>query len=146
MPATPNFAGFQEAQARLREQFGHDITFLTEGVDTYPPGTELDPESGEPFDPSIEPTATSDVATVVHCSVVSRPMGLSRSGVDDSVKREAIGWVEEGGVVLIVDIEDWADVRDADSFEYADETYSIRQTEHDYLGEAERYLIFGSQQ
>lgn len=145
MATTPDFAGFTEAQERLRAAFGHAIVFTIPGAVVWPPGTALDPESGTPFDPSVAPESTGETTTTVTVSVVDRPMGLSRRGIDDSVERKAIGWVEEGGVVLIVNTEDWPLIRDAESFVYADSTYAIRQIEHDFLGAAERYLIYGSQ-
>ena len=145
MTISPSFAGFADAQARLREQFGHDLTFYTAGVPTWPPGVALDPETGTPYDPTIDPVDTGEAQAIVRVSVVSRPLGLSRTGVSDSSERKAIGWVEEGGVVLIVDPDDWDQVENATEFTYADERYAVRQTDHDYLGPVERYLIYGSQ-
>lgn len=147
MAVTPDFEGFAAAQRRLRESFGHDLRFYSPGEDpSWPPGTQLDPETDLPYDPTIEPvTGGDEVITTVRCSVVSRPMGLSKSGVDGDAKLKALGWVEEGGIVIIVDIEDWEYVRDATKVEYADETYAIRMRDHDYLGAAERYLLWAKQ-
>lgn len=147
MSASPNFEGFADAQARLRENFGHDLSFFIPALATWPAGVELDPETGEPYDPTIEPETGGDFAAVtVKAAVVSRPMGLSRRGIDDSTKRTAIGWMEEGGIVLIVDADDWSLIEDATEVEYADERYTIRQTDHDYLGPVDRYLLYAAQQ
>lgn len=148
-PMAPDFAGFAAAQGRLREHFGHDITFYLPGdAPTYPPGTKVDPESGEPYDPTIEPsTGGEEVETVVRCNVVARPMGLSQRGISPDTERAAIGWVEEGGVVLIIDTEDKAALVDPDAvgFDYAGERYEVRQRDDDFLGPVQRYLIWGKQ-
>lgn len=146
MSVTPDFEGFADAQDRLRENFGHDLTFYIPQDETYPAGTALDPETGKPYDPTIEPESGGDFATVVvRCSVVSRPMGLSRRGTEDDVTLQAIGWVEDGGIVLICSAEDFGEISDATEVEYADERYVIRQTDHDYLGPVDRFVIYARQ-
>lgn len=147
MTIAPNFNAFRDAQRRLRENFGRPITFYAPGTAAaWASGTQLDPETGLPFDPTIDPESGGDeVTTVVSCNVVSRPMGLSQRGIDDSTKQKAIGFMEQGGIVVIVDIEDWHLVSSATELDYADERYKVTQTDHDYLGPVERYLIWARQ-
>lgn len=141
MDIEPDFDGFATAQATLREKFGRDLRFYTPEETTYPEGTPLDPESGRPYDPTILPTASGYVATDVRVSVVNRPV----QGTNDTMKRKAIGWLESGGIVLIVDPADWASIETATEVEYADERYVIRQSDHDYFGPVDRYLLYCEQ-
>lgn len=140
---TPNFDGFREAQKRLRQSFGHDVVWISYAAATYPPGTELNPETGEPYDPEVVPTSGGELRTTVRCSIVSRQ--VSGSPPKDQVTKKAIGWMEMGGVVAIVDIEDYHLVRDAVEFEYAGDRYTIRDDTHDYLGPVDRWLFWGVQ-
>lgn len=146
MSVSPDFEGFAEAQVTLREKFGRDIHFYTPIETTYASGVTLDPASGEPYDPTAVPTASGFVTADVTCSVVNRPMGLSRNGISDTVSRRAIGWLEAGGIVLIVRTEtDYLTIEDATEFDYGDERYAVRQTDHDFMGPVGRYLIYGAQ-
>lgn len=139
---SPDFDGFRDAQVTLREKFGRDILFSTPQEESFASGVQLDPETGRPYDPTIAPTASGWTTVSVQCNVVSRPI---KGALAPENQQIALGWLESGGVVLIVGIEDWHLVRYATRFEYADETYEVRQTEHDYLGDYDRYLIWGRQ-
>lgn len=146
MPAQPNpdFEGFADAQVRLRQQFGQDVIFYSGGSASYASGVSLN-DDGVPFDPSIKPIASGKTATTVRVSLVNRPMGLSRRGIDNTVERQAIGWLEAGGIVAIVDAEDWHLLADAEEAQWADEYYAIRQSDHDFLGPVDRYLLYMEQ-
>ena len=142
MPSpTPNFDGFADAQRRLRQQFGHELPWITPNDRTWPEGVELNPETAEPYDPTIEPTTSGETQTIVNTSVVSRQ--ISGSG-KDQVSKKALGWLEEGGVVFIVDTTDYHLVRDATEVEYAGDRYTIRDDAHDFLGPVDRWLFWGT--
>lgn len=146
MAVSPDFTGFRDAQVRLRDNFGHDLSFYTPVAASYASGVALDPESGDPYDPTLSPTSGGGfTATTVRVSVVARPMGLSKHGIDDDARKTAIGWLERGALVLVVEPEDWPLVSAATEVEYANERYAIRQTDHDYLGPVDRYLIYAEQ-
>jgi hypothetical protein len=139
---SPNFDGFREAQKRLRQQFGQDVTWISYTDGAYPPGTQINPETGEPYDPTIERiNGSGEVRTIVKASVVSRQ--ISGSG-KDQVTKKALGWLEEGGVVFIVDTDDYHLVRDATEVEYAGDRYTIRDDAHDFLGPVDRWLFWGT--
>lgn len=146
---TPDLEGFREAQTRLRLQFGEDIAFSGETAPTWPIGTPIDPETDEPYDPTIEPTSGGVMTVIgtIRCSIVFRPMGLSRRGIDDDIQTTAVGNFEEGAVVLIADPDDYATVDTATQFDCHDETYIIAQVEKDQLGpgDIQRVLIYGEQ-
>jgi len=137
---SPNFAGFAEAQKRLRQEFGQELAWISYPDPAYPEGTEINPDNDRPYDPEVEPVNGGEVRTIVLASVVTRPVAGSTS-LKDSVVKKAIGWLEEGGIVLIVDIEDYHLVRDATEVEYAGDVYTIRDDDHDYLGPVDRWLF-----
>lgn len=138
---SPNFAGFADAQRRLRQQFGQDLVWISYPESEYPPGTEINPETGEPYDPEVQPINGGEVRTNVSCNVVSRQ--ISGSG-KDQVTKKALGWLEEGGVVFIVETSDYHLVRDATEVEYAGDRYTIRDDAHDFLGPVDRWLFWGT--
>lgn len=150
---TPDLEGFADAQARLRAGFGEPVPFFAPTGTTYPPGTPVDPESGEPYDPTVLPTASGFASAAVNCNIVSRPMGLSRRGIDTDVNTTAIGNLEEGQVVLIVGYDDYhddelaIDLDDATEFVVHNERYLISQRDDDQLGDGPpmRVLVWGDQ-
>lgn len=140
---SPNFDGFREAQSRLRQQFGLDLTWISRPDPVWPNGTEINPESGEPYDPEVQPVNGEEVKTIVRTSVVTRPIGGS-APVGDQVSKKAIGWLKEEGIVLIVDTDLYHLVRDATEVEYGGDTYTIRDDHHDYLGPVDRWLFYAT--
>lgn len=140
---TPNFGGLAEAQRKLRQHFGQDLAWITPAEETWPEGTEINPESGRPYDPEVEPETSGEVRTIVRCNVVARPIG-GKAPVGDQVTKKAIGWLKEEGIVLIVDIADYHLVRNATEVEYGGETYTIRDDDHDYLGPVDRWLFYAT--
>lgn len=149
----PDLEGFRGAQAKLRAEFGEDIPFFAPTGTTYPPGTPLDPESGEPYDPTILPTASGFASASVRCNVVSRPLGLSRRGIDTDAQITAIGNLEEGQVVLITGYEDYhddslaIDLDDATECIVHGERYVLGMRDEDQLGDGDpaRVLIWADQ-
>lgn len=140
-----NLAGFRDAQARLREQFGQTIPFFIPLEATWPAGTPLDPETGQPYDPTITPESGGDFAQldIEKVSVVYRPMGLSRRGVEDDVRSTAIGRMEEGMAALIIGPETWDDeIENATEAIVNLERYTIRQTDLDLDFGTGRHIIY----
>lgn len=139
---TPNFAGFREAQERLRDHFGQDLIFTTPGEKTWPEGTEINSDTGLPYDPEVTPVESPQTQVHVSCNVVKDGVG---SGGNDEATKTAAGWLKDGGIVIIVDISDWNLVRNATTVVYADDTYTIRDSRHDFIGSVDRYLIWATQ-
>ena len=148
MDISPDLEGFREAQATLRSQFGEDVPFFTPTETTYDPSVPLDPETGTPYDPTIAPTASGFASAVVRASVVYRPMGLSRRGIEDDVQTTAVGNLEEGQIVLIVDPDDYeAELTEATECEVHEERYLLGQVDFDRLGEGpyHRVIMYAEQ-
>src|SRR3954447_20665604 len=99
----PDLNGFREASDRLRGQMGRALVYLTPTETVWPEATPLDPESGRPYDPTIEPTASGFSSASVNTLVVLPTAG-------DRAAKEveaAIGRIEEGDAALIISRKDW---------------------------------------
>jgi hypothetical protein len=71
----PDTAGFADAQDRLRQELGVDAVFLIPTALVWPPGTPLDPETGKPFDPFLDPVdPAANTEVTVRCSFVHSPL------------------------------------------------------------------------
>lgn len=147
MPITPDIAGFEAAQVRLREQFGQEVPFYFASASTYPDGTPMDPETGQPYDPTIEPIASGmGSALVPNVSVVHRPMGLSRRGIAGEEATTAVGVFEEGEAALIVGPDDFHDnsLDEADWCYVHEEEWEVTSWDADALGsnDTQRYVLY----
>lgn len=142
----PDVAGFANAQVFLREKLGRDVPFFTPTATVYPSGTAMDPETGRPYDPAILPEASGFTSAVVRCSVVNRPMGLSRRGLDDDTRQTAAGILESREANLIVTPADYEDnnLDLATRVRLFDEEYEILQAEQDAVGPGavQRYIVY----
>lgn len=98
MPVVPDLAGFAEAQDRKRELLGSDVTFLQEPQVTFPPGTAINPDTGDPYDPTIEPESTVQPSVVVRCAVYFRALVRGAGG---EAAASAAGWEERTRVFAI---------------------------------------------
>lgn len=139
----PDFAGFADAQVRLRANFGREVVFFTPLPTTWPPGTPLDPESGRPFDPTIRPIASGMASAAVNCSIIDRPLGLSQRGTKDQRQAQtAIGDMADKNKVAIISVEDAPRASGAVKASYLDEDFRVTDFRRDALGPVERYLAY----
>lgn len=119
----PDLDGFREASITLRAQMGRDVVFLTPTGTTWPGGTILDPETQEPYDPTIAPLASGWASAAVNTLVV----GPNGGRVKDDAVNAAIGVVENGEAALIVAANASAIMKDATRVVLFDGTYEITQ-------------------
>jgi hypothetical protein len=137
----PDIAGFADAQDRLREAFGQDITFLVPQAKTWPAGTALDPETGEPYDPTTVPTSGADPTEVVKkVNVIYKAL---IAGDEDNVVRERLGVMQTESCALIASLADEPDIEDASEFVVNERRYRITDAVTDGLTGPQRYIIFG---
>lgn len=137
MSLDPDISGFAAAQTELRDQFGEDIVFLQETEVTFPPGTPVDPETGKPYDPAIEPTASGQASAVVKCNVAFR-------SANESVEFGALGITEATRIMLICDLDDRDVIEPANEFICREERYAISAQRPDGLGPTlQRWLVYG---
>lgn len=141
MSLSPDLAGFTDAQRRHRENFGEAVTFFGEATETYPAGTPLDPETGRPYDPTIDPDSSTAPQAVVNCNVVYK--AVNRAGISGEAQATALGWMETGDVMLIADITDKPQIDGKVRFQLRDETWDIHSTIEDGIAGVQRLLVFG---
>lgn len=143
MIGQPDIEGLKSAQVRLRSAFGKDVTFYTPMETEWPPGTVLDPESGRPYDPLIEPVASGFSSAVVKCNVAHRPV----QGLGENVDETAIGDIPVGECVLIMGNDDYASIADAVAFDVLERNWKLKDARPDGIGPDEhRVLIWGERQ
>jgi hypothetical protein len=142
MSVMPDKLGFADAQQRLRDKLGLDITFFGPLQAVYPPGTSIDPETDLPYDPMLIPTSSGQASAIVRCSVVHRPLTLPASHGEESAE----GWGSHDDVSLIMAADQAPTVASATSFMYAEHLFTIRTTMFDGIGDIQRYLIHGARQ
>lgn len=139
MSILPN-PGFAEAQRRLRQHFGEAVTFYGEPVVTFPPGTPIDPETGEPFDPAVEPVTQQTPSASAMCNVTFK--AINRAGVGGERRQGAAGDPELTHVLLITDSSRAADLEPMRRFEVRGEGFLITAQKPD-VGWQERWLVYG---
>lgn len=123
----PDYSGFVEAQDRLNEVLGEDVTFIAVEPKVWPPGTALDPETGEPFDPIVKPdSGGGEVATVVRCTPIE---GAVRGS--DETEVSASGLRDVGEPVFSVLIADAPLIEDAIYVDHNQERYRISDVKND---------------
>lgn len=138
MAPQADLAGFADAQSRLRNEFAEEVTFLYREEFAYPPGTPLDPETGEPYDPTVEPISASAASAVVGCNVAFSARG-------DEAQEGAGGLFEQTHVMLIADIAAASAIAPAIEFDVRDARYKIEAQKPDGIGALQRYLVWGRQ-
>src|SRR4051812_43827116 len=83
--------------ARLRGTLGTDATFLIPPEATWPTGTPLDPETGRPYDPFLEPENPEEPTEVtVRVSFVHRPIDQTDPA------GSPIGAIDRGNAAVIL--------------------------------------------
>lgn len=142
-PVAPDFPGFVDAQARHRENFGIMVTFEIPSVKTWAPGTQLDPESGAPYDPFLEPaTGATPRQELVRVNVISRPTGAGRGGLEGERNAGPLGSMDSSEMALILAVEDFARVEGAERVLVLDDTWEVEGIRHDMLGPTRRYIVY----
>lgn len=92
---TPDVAGFEEAQNRLRDETGAEVVFRLPATAEWPTGVPLDPETGRPFDPTVKPTGSAMVTA-------SARVGVAFSTTGQQTETAATGLWERTHATLIV--------------------------------------------
>jgi hypothetical protein len=137
---TPDFAGFDDAQRRFRAAFARDVVVHTTESPSYPPGTVLDPESGEPHDPTIAPTSGGgDVSQVISARVI----GGAFTGTATNEETDALGLHSLRDVALVLDPELYDDVANATSFDFDNESYQVQRVVTDVIAQSQRVIVYG---
>lgn len=137
----PDLDGWKDAQNRLIDALGNDVEFHVPNAPTYAAGVQLDPESGEPYDPLVVPTSGGDYEVVlVHCIVVFKTI---RFNFKDPIFDTPSGLRRGEDVAFLVKPQDMPDIENANEIVLNDLTYKITEVLPDGLVDTDRFIIFG---
>jgi hypothetical protein len=139
----PDLAGFAAAQEAKRQALGSDVIFLGKPANAWPPGTAINPDSGEPFDPTITPTSSTQQQTTIRCGVFFK--AVNRGGAAGAAIGSPAGWEERTRIFAITPYDTKLIVDEAVEFIFHDEHYKIDVTKDDeiVLG-FKRMLVYAS--
>jgi 3-dehydroquinate synthase class II len=142
----PDLAGFRDASVRLRGAMGRPLWYMTPTPTTWPPGTALDPQSGQPYDPTIVPLASGFTSASAQTLVVL-PGATDRAAKDIEA---AIGRIEEGEAALVIGSDDWQklSLEDATGVVIYDDDWELRDARFDSVGgagDADRVIVHAVQ-
>lgn len=137
---TADLAGFADAQQRLRGQFGEEVTFFYPEQFLYPAGTPIDPETGEPYDPTVVPISASAASAVVRCNFGFYSTVAQRGEQAEDV---AAGKFDKTHVLLIADIAAASAIAPAVDFEARGTRFRVEAQKPDGIGALQRYLVWG---
>jgi hypothetical protein len=137
----PDTPGFIEAQERLIDQLGTDVDIHTRVAPVYAADVQIDPESGEPYDPTAVPTSGGGFTTVtVRAATVRR---LIARGGPDEVEDSPGGVVRQAHAAIAVKVTDHAAVADADEATLATMRYRITDVVAEQIrGTIYRYVVY----
>lgn len=134
----PDLAGFRAAQRTLRQELGVDVTFRIPVAPVWPVGTQIDPETGRPYDPTIEPQSGGNTTPVVkHGSLIFRPITTD----DNVAENEPIGPRRDKMLALAIEVEDYAAIANASDVTVEDRDYKVREILRD-PGLDDRYIVY----
>jgi hypothetical protein len=133
----PDPEALADAMLRLRDQLGVDAVFVIPGEQAWPEGTPLDPETGRPFDPFLEPETTTDAQEItLRCSFVHRPLAQA------DPQTSPIGAMDTGSAALIVAQADYPQVADARRARVGEEVWDIQLWRHDTALRVGRWIAY----
>jgi hypothetical protein len=139
----PDIAGWADAQDRLRQKLGTVVVFLippTLTPEDYPADTSFDPETGLPFDPTIEHTSGEEPERVeVVAAVIHRPIDTD---VRDAAADTPIGLVPSSNAALLISLADRPRAEGATEVEVWGERYRITEWRRDGLTVQNRWIVF----
>lgn len=139
-PAEPDLAGFADAQDRLRDHFGELVVFIAPTEHTWPSGTPIDPETGQPYDPVVAAQGSaSSSSAALYANVAARPYGRA------DVEWTSVGARDVDEVMLIADTSASAVMASAASFVVRDTSYKLSSWQLDGVGGVQRAIAFGRQ-
>jgi hypothetical protein len=145
MPSSPSpdLDGFAAAQRNLRSKLGREIKFYTAADPVYDPALPagaFDPETGEPYDPTIQPIASGWVVASAIGSVVFAPLSTIRR---DEVQGQPEGTRSRLNKDVILDVDDAWTASGASMFEVDGRFWEIVNRQFDGIGAKQRYIVFG---
>jgi hypothetical protein len=142
--AAPDVTGFIAAQANLRSSLGSPVIFKVPVAQTWPEGTKINPDTGEPYDATIKPTSAAFTEVTKVGLVILKQASPLRPQAD--TQESAVG--EMSGMDIIIDLaeSDFADVENASEMIVNNLTYRVREAKPvGFAGQRYRRLIYGQE-
>jgi hypothetical protein len=130
---------------RLRTNFGQDVAFKVPVAKVWPAGTQLDPETSEPFDPAVEPLSGGGFTDVVkHVGVITKPISPAHEGSD--TRFASGGAFSDMDAVLDMAAADKVDVENATEVVLYGDRFDIVEIKPGSLGggtgPVDRYVVY----
>jgi hypothetical protein len=133
----PDIAGFEDAQERLRTEFGVDAVFFIPGDPAWAPGTPVDPETGKPYDPFLEPDVPGvDQQITVRCSFVHRALA------ENDPAATPLGAADLGAAALIVPLARYQEIKKATRVTIGEVVWDVQMFRYDLALTIPRWIAY----
>lgn len=144
MSEAPNVAGYIAAQANLRTMLGAPVTFKVPVAQVWPGGTKINPDTGEPYDPTILPTSAPFTEVVKTCLIILKQGSPLRPQTD--TVQAASGDMSGMDIILDLAEADYASVENASEMVINGLPYRVREFKPFSIGGTlYRWLVYGQQ-
>lgn len=140
MTDAPDTDGFVAAQRRLLTDLGGPVVFRVPQPATYAPEVALNPETGQPYDPTVVPTSGGDFAEVVVTGTATPVRALAL----DDAQTEPVGILPAGDMAVLIDSADEPSIDGATEFVVREQRYRITSMVGKGMrGVTYQYAVFG---
>lgn len=139
----PDLGGLVAAQRRLRNKLGRVVKFYTPTDAVYDPSLDpgvFDPDTGVPYDPTIQPISSGFVVASTRASVAFAPLATLRR---DELQEQPEGIRSRLNKDLILDVNDSWVASAATMFELDGDFWAIVNRQFDGIGGKQRYIVYG---
>lgn len=144
MSFTPDTASFFAAAQQLRASFGDTITFSVPQDPVWPTGTQLNPDTGEPYSAMVVRTNQEYTTVTITASVILKEASPLRPQADSMFV--AAGLMSGMDIILDVDSADYPTVQDATDFVYAGKNYHVEEWKpFEMANVTYRWLCYGKE-
>jgi hypothetical protein len=140
----PDIAGFVAADQQLRQNFGTPITFEVPQAPVWPAGTQINPDTGQPFSAMVKPTNAPYLEVVINALIILKEASPLRPQADTT--SAPAGFLSGMDIILDIDAADYPSVQEATQFVYATRTYEVREFKPFQMASSlYRYLVYGQE-
>jgi hypothetical protein len=136
----PDIAGFEQAMEQARSVFGQPVTFHIPQPTVWPADTPIDEDTGQPFDPTVEPESGGEFVDVPKTVlVIYHAIG---PGLEAPQASEPAGVLRGETAVLDVALSDYPDIEPATEVTIQNTRYTVEDRQDDGVVGRDRMLIF----
>jgi hypothetical protein len=132
--------GFKKAMEFLNQQLGQELEFRWNEATVWPAGTQIDPETGEPYDAFVTPeSGGGQVSATITATPVFDPI---EGDLDEPAEWTAGGMRLGNKVAVLINLDDYPAVQNATEVVVNGVVYAITEFVRD-TAPAERWVAFG---